>query len=172
MKPDIISYEQIDPKQLSEANKSYAALETITNYIRHIMMIPYKINDTIYINKNNEKNFEYVMELKDKMENLESLISLHFMQYFDNFALGIGLQLLLLELFNSKTPFPEQIGKSVRDKITATLELLKRMSSFTIKERPTPKEAYDIMTEIISQRGGRRKTVRRNRRRKTQQKRR
>jgi len=49
---------------------------------------------------------------------------------------------------------------------------LKRMSSFTIKERPTPKEAYDIMTEIISQRGGRRKTVRRNRRRKTQQKRR
>lgn len=167
MKSDIVSYEQIDPKKRSNANKSYAALETIKNYIRHIMMIPYEITDTAYIDENNQKNFEYVMKLKDEMENddIESLISSHFMQYFDNFALGIGLQLLLLEVVNIETPLLE--------KIKATQELLKRMSSFTIKERPTPKEAYDIMTEIISQRGGRRKTVRRNRHRcKTQKKRR
>jgi predicted transcriptional regulator len=140
------------------------------------MKIPHKTDHSAYIkyiDENNRKNFEYVMELKDKVENLASLVSSHFMQYFDNYVLGIELQLLLLELFDSETPLPEQIGKPIPEKIKATQELLKRMSSFTIKERPTPKEAYDIMTEIISQKGGRRKTVRRNRhRRKTQHKKR
>ena len=172
MKPDDVSYDQIDPKQLSEANQKYAALDTTQYYLYYGMKInvPY----ITYIDKNNRKNFAHVMELKDKMENYDllSLISSQFMQYFDNYVLGIELQLLLLELFDSQTPLPEQIGKPIPEKIKATQELLKRMSSFTIKDRPTPKEAYDIMTEIISQRGGRRKTVRKNRRRNTHHKKR
>jgi len=177
MKPDEISYEQI---KIHHANNKYAELPIIRNYLFYFMNVPPHHDDKIlinapdvvdaahiaYINECNQNNFTYFMELKDQMKefNFLSLISSQFMQYFDNFGLGMGLQFLLYRIYNNSHP-PE--------KIKATLQLLKQMSSFTIKERPTPKEAYDKMTEIISQKGGRRKTVRRNRhRRKTHHKKR
>ena len=91
---------------------------------------------------------------------LLSFISSNVMQYFDNFILGIDLRILLYAIFN-------EVEQNTPTQIEMTEKLLERMASFTISERPTPKEAYDEMTSILSHSGGRRKTIRRHRRRRT-----
>lgn len=152
-------------KTMTQSDMSkYSHAGDIVYILSDVYKIPYP-QRIKYIEDANKKNAEYILRINPESNFSFDFIATNLLQFYDNFGLGNELLLMLYSLY------PTIINEAIKnsdDKNTQmlkkTIQLLKKMSSFVIEERPTPKQATEEMEQIIKPVSGGRKSKRNKRR--------
>ena len=152
-------------KQITDFDMSvYSNAGNITDILNDVYKIPYP-QRVPYIREANSKNTEYLLRMNPESNFSFDFIATNLLQFYDNFGLGNELLLLLYSLY------PAIINEAIKNSddrntqmLKKTIQLLKRMSSFVMAERPTPKQAIEEMEQIINKVSGGRKSKRNKRR--------